>query len=141
MTSDVEKLADIVQAWDEPGFSRDTAIELASRIVTAGFGTATTQRTVKRVQEHLLGKMDEGTYVHPDAIFTAGEIRESIWELFDAADLIRDHAVPAPSTIAEEPVAWAIRGRKTGRIREVTTDAEYADECREHYDVIPLVEA
>jgi hypothetical protein len=38
-----------------------------------------------------------------------------------------------------EVLAWAIRGRKTGRIRQVTTDEELADECREHYDVIPLV--
>jgi bacterioferritin-associated ferredoxin len=37
-----------------------------------------------------------------------------------------------------EPIAWAIVGRVTGRVRRVTTNDEEAREEAEHYDVWPL---
>lgn len=37
-------------------------------------------------------------------------------------------------------IAWAIRGRVTGRVREVTLDEDVAREAAEHYDVFELVE-
>lgn len=46
----------------------------------------------------------------------------------------RAHQAEAPS----EPVAWAIIGRITGSVREVTTDDEAAASLAEHYDVRPL---
>lgn len=66
---------------------------------------------------------------------------------FPRWEAVADEAIAAlasrvsipPSEV--EPVAWAIRGRATGRIREITDDDEYADECRAFYDVIPLVPA
>lgn len=43
----------------------------------------TRREVVKRVEEHLVGKMDDGTYERPDKTFTAHEIREKLWELYD----------------------------------------------------------
>lgn len=38
---------------------------------------------VKLVEEHLLGRMEDGTYVAPHVTFTAWEIREKLWDLYD----------------------------------------------------------
>jgi hypothetical protein len=35
-------------------------------------------------------------------------------------------------------VGWAVIGRVTGRVVELTTDEDIADEMREHYEVVPL---
>ena len=39
---------------------------------------------IAAVEEHLLGRMEDGTYVAPHVQFTAREIRERLWELYDA---------------------------------------------------------
>jgi hypothetical protein len=39
---------------------------------------------------------------------------------------------------ADEPIAWAIYGKVTGNVREVTLDEDEANELREFYDVVPL---
>lgn len=39
---------------------------------------------IAAVEEHLLGRMEDGTYVAPHVQFTAHEIRERLWELYDA---------------------------------------------------------
>lgn len=41
------------------------------------------QEAVRLVEAHLLGRMEDGTYVAPWVSFTAQEIRESLWKLHD----------------------------------------------------------